>query len=180
MLGITWFGLFHTAISLVAVGAGIVCLVRDREIDIRSGRGKLYIWTTVATCLTGFGIFHHGGFGKPHVLGVITLAVLGLATLAARTTVLGRLSRYVETVSYSATFFFHLIPGVTETATRLPPGAPLVTGPDAPALQRTIGFLFIVFLVGAILQVRRIRAAGQSNIPVQNMPSYFTQSNRSN
>ena len=114
------------------------------------------------------------------MLGVITLAVLGLATLAARTTVLGRLSRYVETVSYSATFFFHLIPGVTETATRLPPGAPLVTGPDAPALQRTIGFLFIVFLVGAILQVRRIRAAGQSNIPVQNMPSYFTQSNRSN
>jgi hypothetical protein len=36
----------------------------------------VYIWTTVLTCLTGFGIFQHGGFGKPHALGVITLLVL--------------------------------------------------------------------------------------------------------
>ena len=84
--------------------------------------GKVYIVTTVLTCLTGFGIFQHGGFGKPHMLGIITLVVLGVAWLAGYTGVFGRLAPYIETVSYSATFLFHMIPGITETTTRLPLG----------------------------------------------------------
>ena len=64
----------------------------------------------------------------------------------------------VETVSYSATFFFHFIPGITETSTRFPRGAPLVANADAPELQVATGVLFVVFLIGAALQVRRLRA----------------------
>ena len=71
-------------------------------------------------------ILHHGGFGAPHVLNIITLAGLGVAALAGHSTLFGRASRYVETISYSATFFFHFIPGSTETWTRFPRGAPLV------------------------------------------------------
>jgi hypothetical protein len=55
------------------------------------------------------------------VLGVITLVVLGVAAVAGHSNLFGRASRYVETVSYSATFFFHFIPAITETSTRLPP-----------------------------------------------------------
>ncbi|MBO9515231.1 MAG: hypothetical protein J7549_14035 [Variovorax sp.] len=70
------------------------------------------------------------------------------------------ISPYVATVGYSLTFFFHMTPGATETATRLPLGAPWVAGPDAsPALQGVIGGLFAVFLIGAALQVLRLRAA---------------------
>ena len=106
----------------------------------------------------GFGIFQHGGFGKPHALGIITLVVLGVAALAGNTKIFGRASRYVETISYSATFLFHLIPGVTETTTRLPPGAPLLSSPDAPELQVASGVLFVLFLIGAALQARRLHA----------------------
>jgi hypothetical protein len=67
--------------------------------------------------------------------------------------------RYVETVSYSATLFFHFIPGITETSTRLPPGSPLVANADAPALQLATGVLFVAFLIGATLQVRQLRSA---------------------
>jgi uncharacterized membrane protein YhaH (DUF805 family) len=54
-----------------------------------------------------------------------------------------------------------MIPAVTETATRLPVKAPLVANAEAPALQAVIGVLFVVFLIGAALQVRRLRANGR-------------------
>ncbi len=162
MFGLTPLGAIHTAISLVALVAGVIAFVRDKEIAVQTTLGRTYIWATMLTCLTGFGIFEHGGFGKPHALGVITLLVISLAVAAGRTAPFGRASRYVETISYTMTFFFHLIPGFTETFTRLPAGAPLFASPDDPALQRTIGVVFLLVLVGIGLQVRRMRAVAVS------------------
>jgi len=158
MLGLTPLGTIHTAISLIAVAAGLIALVRDKEISPRNRVGQVYVIMTVLTCLTGFGIFQHGGFGNPHVLGIVTLVVLVVAAVAGYTRLYGRASPYVETVSYSATFFFHWIPAITETSTRLPLGAPLVANAEAPELQAVTGALFVVFLIGATLQVRRLYA----------------------
>ena len=158
MFGLTPLGVIHTAISLIAVAAGLIALIRDKEISPRNMLGKTYVIATVITCLTGFGIFQHGGFGKPHALGVITLVVLAVAYVAGYTKLYGRASPYIETVSYSATFLFHLIPGITETTTRLPLGAPLLPNADAPALQAASAVLGVLFLIGAALQVRRLRA----------------------
>ncbi|HEY3178956.1 MAG TPA: hypothetical protein VGL25_08750 [Casimicrobiaceae bacterium] len=157
MLGLTPFGAFHTAISLVAVLAGLVAFIRYKAISPRNLAGKVYIGMTIATCVTGFFIFHHGGFGKPHVLGIVTLVVLGVAAIAGYSNVFGRASRYVETISYSATFFFHMIPAITETSTRLPAGAPLVANADAPELQAATAVLFVLFLLGAALQAWQLR-----------------------
>lgn len=158
MAALSTLGIIHTAISLVALGAGIRALIRYKEISPASGAGMLYVVMTILTCLTGFFIFAHGGFGKPHALGVLTLLVIGVAMLARSTRLFGRAGPAVETVSYSLTFFFHFIPGVTETTTRLPVGAPLIAGHDAPELVVITGVLFIVFVIGATLQVRRLRA----------------------
>jgi uncharacterized membrane protein len=161
MLGLTPLGIVHTVISLIAVVAGTIALVRDGAIAPLNRVGKTYIAATVITCLTGFGIFQHGGFGKPHVLGIVTLVVLAIAAVARSTRFYGRASRYVETISYSATFLFHLIPGITETSTRLPPGAPLVASADAGSLQVATAVLFVGFLIGAAWQVRAMRARDQ-------------------
>src|SRR5450631_3745668 len=158
MFGLTQLGIVHTAISLIAVVAGLVALVRDRKISPRNLLGKIYVIATILTCLTGFGIFQHGGFNKAHVLGIITLVVLGIAAVAGYSNLFGRLSRYVETVSYSATFLFHMIPGINETTTRLPLGAPLLPNADAPALQTASGVLLVAFLIVAFLQVRALRS----------------------
>jgi hypothetical protein len=167
MLGLTNLGIVHTAISLVAVGAGIAAFIRDKEINPRNGLAKVYVWTTVLTCLTGFPIMQHGGFGKPHALGIITLVVLIVAALAGKGK-LGSASPYVEVVSYSATFFFHMIPTLVETTTRLPAGAPLIKDRDGPELQAATGVLFFLFLVGAGWQIWRLRA--RSRAQSQEMP----------
>jgi hypothetical protein len=158
MAGLTTLGMVHTAVSLIAMAAGLIALVRDKEISPRNRVGQVYVIMTVLTCLTGFGIFQHGGFGKPHVLGIVTLVVLAIAAVAGYSRLFGRASPYVETVSYSATFFFHWIPAIAETSTRLPLGAPLLSSPDAPELQAATAALFVVFLIGATLQVRQLRA----------------------
>lgn len=156
MSALTSLGLVHTAISLVALASGAVTLLQQGRIRPDDRLGRLYIAATVLTCLTGFGIFQHGGFGKPHLLGVFTLLVLAAVMLGARTPLLGRAGPYVVTLGLSFSFFLHWIPGVTETFTRLPLDAPLFSGPEDPALQPVVGLLFLAFLVGAALQWRRL------------------------
>jgi len=163
MLGLTTLGIIHTAISLIAVAAGIIALARDKQITGRNRIGQLYIWTTVVTCLTGFPIMQHGGFGKPHATGIITLVTLLIAWQAGRGKWFGRVARYVEVVSYSATFLFHMIPAFVETSTRLPVGDPLVRDRDGAEVQLATGILFVLFLVGATLQVRRLRAKNRKS-----------------
>ena len=157
MTGLTTLGTFHTLVSVVALMAGVAAFIRHREISPRTRSGRLYIWATVITCVTGFGIFQHGGFGKAHQLGVVTLIAL-LIVAAAGKGAFGRASRYIETVGYSLTFFFHMIPAWTETLTRLPSDAPVFTNPEDPSLQALYGLSFLVFLIGAVLQVRSLRA----------------------
>ena len=51
MFGLTTLGSFHTVISIIAVAAGLIALVRDREITPRNTLGQVYLWTTVVTCI---------------------------------------------------------------------------------------------------------------------------------
>ncbi len=55
------------------------------------------------------------------------------------------------------TLFFHLIPGLTETGTRLPLGAPAFSGPEDPTLVALVGAGFVAYLVGAVVQVLHLR-----------------------
>ena len=159
MFGLTSLGVIHTAISLVAVAAGLIALLRDKQITSGNRLGQVYFVTTLLTAVTGFGIFQHGGFGKAHALGILTLLVLVVIMVAYRTQFYGRWSKVVEVVGYSATFLFHMIPAVTETTTRLPLGAPLLSSPEAPALKMATAVMGLLFLIGAYFQVRRLRPA---------------------
>jgi len=161
MFGLTSLGIVHTAISLVAVATGAIALIRDGRITWDNQVGKIYTITTIVTCLTGFGIFQHGGFGKPHILGVITLAVFEIIYVAHKNK-FGTISPYVKTIAYSLTFLFNLIPGITETATRLPLDAPLASSPEDPNIKTAVGICFLLFLVLATMQMRKMRSSSGS------------------
>ncbi len=158
MFGLTPLGIIHTLISLVAVATGAMLLTHNKRIAYGNPTGRIYVWTTIITCLTGFGIYQHGGFGKAHVLGIITLIVLGIAWWAeTQNNSFGKRTPYIEVVAYSVTFFFHLVPGVTETATRLPLDAPLASSPEDANIQAAIGVCFLLFLIGATWQVLKMK-----------------------
>jgi uncharacterized membrane protein len=162
MLGLSALGLIHTAISLVALVCGFILLFRDKAISPRVRLGPTYLIATFLTAATGLGIFRHGGFGPPHVLAILTIIVLAVGATASYSGLFGRASRYVETACYSATFLFHLIPGFTETLTRLPAGAPVAASPEAPILQAINAALLALFLVGLGWQILRLRNASRA------------------
>jgi uncharacterized membrane protein len=161
VLGLTPLGTFHTAISLIAVVAGFVALAREREISTRSAAGLVFFGGTVVSCLTAFGIFQRGGFGVPHVFAIVTLVVLATALAAERARTFGRLSRYVATMGYSFALFLHFVPASVETLTRLPAGAPYLAHPEDPKAQPILGFFLLLFVIGATLQVLRLRTLKQ-------------------
>ena len=162
MFGLSTLGTLHTAISLAALFCGFAWLLRDGAILPSKALGRAYVWATVLTCITGFGIFEHGGFGKPHALGVATLAVLGFAALPGGDARLGHRWQYIVTVCYTLTLFFHMVPGITETFTRLPAGAPWFESPEDPALEKTLGGVFMVFVAIMLAQVLHLRRVHRS------------------
>jgi len=150
-------GALHTAISLLAVLLGIAALLRHGEITTRTAAGVWYVRLTAATCITGLFIFRHGGFGPPHALAIITLLVLAITYVLERIALSTGPMRYVIVLGNSLTMFFHLVPALTETGTRLPHSHPAFTGPGDPKLQVLFGIGFALYLIGAALQARRIR-----------------------
>jgi uncharacterized membrane protein len=154
---LTVLGAIHTLLAVVAIIAGLIALLRSGEIGSGTRAGFLYIVFTAATAVTGLFIFRHGGFGAPHVLSILTLLALAVAYAVEKLGTLGGLARYVVVLSYSLTLFFHLIPGLNETGSRFPLGDPWITGPDDPAFKAAAGVGFLFFLIGAALQVWRIR-----------------------
>ena len=159
-MNLTPLGVFHTLLSLVAIASAIVALVREGGVSAKSGVGRVYIWSLVATCLTGLPIFRHGTIGPPHVVGVLTLATFVVAFVAGRTAAFGRASARVETACHWTTLLFLGISTVTETLTRLPPSAPIVASPEAPIFKVLYLGLIVLYVIGLTRQLRRLRAAG--------------------
>lgn len=84
----------------------------------------------------------------------LTPIALLLGWVAGRTSLFGRATAAVETASYSGTVFLLMIPTFTETLTRVPPGAPWVSSPEAPVLLAIDGLLLLLFVAGVRLQLR--------------------------
>ena len=149
-------GWFHTAMGIIALVSGGFALARFKEISLQTRSGQIYLVTTLITAGTALAIFQRGEFGPGHALAVMTLLALAVGTVAEKTKLFGKLSRYMQAVSYSATLLFHCIPAVTDGLLRLPVGDPVLTSIEDPILKMCYLGLLVIFLVGVGLQSRWI------------------------
>ena len=149
-------GWFHTVMGVIALLSGGFTLAYFKEISPQRRSGQIYLAATLITAGTALGIFQRGEFGPGHALAVMTLAALAVGTVAATMKPFGKLSRYVQAVSYSATLLFHCVPAVTDGLMRLPIGDPVISSIDDPILKMCYLGLLTVFLVGVSLQLRWI------------------------
>lgn len=155
-------GIAHTLFSIVAIASAIAAVASAGGIDPRRTAGRVYLIATVLTAATALVIFQRGGFNAGHALAILTLGAVGVGLLATYTAAFGRLSPYLSTTAFSATFLFHAVPGVTETLTRLPPGAPVFTSIEAPEFKPIYGTLLALFIVWLVIQLRRLRGRQQA------------------
>ena len=150
-------GWFHTAMGVIALVSGGITLWKYKEITLHKRSGQVYLAATLVTAGTALAIFQRGEFGPGHALAIMTLLALLVGTVAATTRLFGRLSRYVQAISYSGTLLFHSIPAITDGLLRLPVGNPVLASIEDPVLKMCYLVLLILYVTGVSLQMRWIR-----------------------
>jgi len=164
-------GIIHTAISILAILAGLFAMFSYGKIEMTKQWGKSFIWLTIFTCLTGFPIMRFGHPTPGHYLGVIILVMLPIAIYARQLRIFGKFADYVQLVLLSSTFFFSFIPAINETLTRLPISSPVASGPDDPIVQTSLLILLIIMIAAITYQViklKRIKKTGEAPNPALN------------
>ena len=92
--------LFHVLISLVGIGAGVVVLFGFITAQQFSFWTTTFLWTTVATSVTGF-MFPFHKFLPSHAVGLLSLFVLGIA-------IYGRRNGWVKTFRITSVLALYL------------------------------------------------------------------------
>ncbi|MCC6927064.1 hypothetical protein [Novosphingobium sp.] len=157
MANLTSIGLFHTAISLIALTVGFISLARNAEIRTEEAPGRVYLVSTVLTALSALLIHERTAFGPGHILAVLALGAIGLGLIAGRNATPGSWRHLLKALALSFTMLCHLIPGVSETLTRLPPGDPVAASFDSPLLAPIFLGLVVSYAVFALYQIVRLR-----------------------
>lgn len=151
-------GIIHTAISILALLLAFWALFRSGRIDPATGLGKWYVWLTILTCVTGLPIMRFGHPTGGHYLAIIILILLPIGMYARRIRLLGKLGEYIQVFAMSTTLFLSCIPLFIESLTRLPISHPIAYGPDDPLLKNVLTGLLIIYAVGVIYQIIRLRS----------------------
>ncbi|MEO6523290.1 MAG: hypothetical protein ABIN91_16530 [Mucilaginibacter sp.] len=151
-------GIIHTAISILAIFAALYALFRSGKIDPAKS-GKLYLWLTIVTCLTGLPIMKTGQPTPGHFLAVIILLILPMAVFAKSIKFFGKAADYIQIGSMSFTLLLSMIPATVETLTRLPISAPLAADANASIITTVLGFWTGLFVIGLAQQLFKLKAS---------------------
>jgi len=156
-MGLSSLGIFHTIIGIAAIVAAVIALIKNGRIDLSKLTGKIYFYCTLITSLTALGLSSVAGINPGHILALLIVALISVAYFLYVKKRGNNRSRFIENFFLSFSFFLSLIPTVNETFNRIPVGHPLAKGPADPLIGKTLLLLFILFIVGSVLQFRRQR-----------------------
>jgi hypothetical protein len=157
------FTTVHVVLSLIGVGAGLVVmfgLLAGKEL---SGWSLLFLATTVATSVTGFGFpFDH--LLPSHKVGIISLVVLAVAIMARYAFHLAGAWRRVYVVCAGVALYLNVFVGVVQASQKVPALtalAPKQTETPFVITQLVVLVLFLVLTLAAAKRSRResVRAA---------------------
>jgi hypothetical protein len=150
------FTTVHVVLSLVGIGSGLVvmfCLLTGKD---RSGWTLLFLATTVATSVTGFGFpFDH--LLPSHKVGIISLVVLAVAIVARYALHLAGAWRPVYVVCAAVALYLNVFVGVVQAFQKVPALtklAPKQTEPPFVVTQLVVLVLFIVLTIAAAKRFR--------------------------
>lgn len=161
IVGITTFTLIHVVLSIVGILAGLVVaggLVADKRLDGWTG---LFLSTTVATNVTGFG-FPFVTLLPSHVVGIISLIVLAAVIVARYVKHLTGSWRAIYSLGTVLALYLNVFVLVTQLFRRLP--ALIVAAPkqqEPPFLVTQLIVLGLFIWLGQAV-VRGFRAGAGS------------------
>lgn len=146
------FTLVHVVLSLVGIGSGLVVLVGLIDGKRLDAWTAVFLISTAATSLTGFGFpFEH--VLPSHVVGVISLLVLAMAGLARYPRRLAGVWRRVYVIGAVVALYLNVFVLVVQAFLKAPAlksMAPTQTEPPFLVSQLVVLALFIVLGIVAV------------------------------
>lgn len=148
------YTLVHVLISLVGIASGLVVLGGMFSGKRLAGWTALFLATTAATSVTGFGFpFDH--LLPSHKVGIVSLAALALAILARYVLNLTGVWRLVYVVSAVVSLYLNCFVLVVQAFLRVPALKAMAPKQTEPPFVIAQGVLFAVFvLLGAFAALR--------------------------
>lgn len=156
--------LVHVVISLLGIGSGfvVVCgLLTGRRLQ---GWTTLFLATTVATSATGF-LFPFERLLPSHKVGIVSLLVLALATLARYAFRMAGAWRWIYAVGAVVALYLNVFVGVVQAFQQVPVLHALApTQSETPFLLTQLVVL-LFFLALAVVAALRFRVEPVGMLP---------------
>jgi hypothetical protein len=156
LLGMSTFTFIHVALSLVGIVSGFVVaagMLQSRRLD---GWTLLFLTTTMATSVTGFG-FAREHVLPSHVVGAISLVILLVAVFALYVFALRRSWRWIYAVSAIAALYLNVFVLIVQAFQKLPLLHALAPSQSDPPFAIAQGLALLGALALGAMAVRRFR-----------------------
>jgi hypothetical protein len=140
------FTTIHVIISLIGIVSGVVVFIGLLTSRRLPGWTAIFLTTTVLTSATGF--LFHSKFGPPHVIGLISLAVLAVSIFALYRSHLARSWRWIYVATAVFALYLNVFVGVVQAFQKisfLHPLAPTGSEPPFAIAQTLVLLLFVGF-----------------------------------
>jgi hypothetical protein len=155
-ISLSAYTVIHVVISLIAIIAGFVAVIEMSAGRPLGGWNTIFLWTTIATSVTGFG-FPISGVTPAIVVGVISLVILAVALLALSVQRLMGAWRWIYVVCAIAALELNVFVLIVQSFQKLEVLKALAPTQSEPPFQIAQVAALVVLIVLAVVAVRRFR-----------------------
>jgi hypothetical protein len=157
-LSLTNFAVLHVLISLIGIAAGLIAMIGWLKSDPARMPTAVFLTTTILTSVTGF-LFPFTKLLPSHIVGIISLALLAVATFALYGRHLLGPWRPVYTVTVVLSLYLNVFVLLVQSFMKVPLLKAWAPTQTEPAFLVAQGAAFALFLVLTILTTVRFRPA---------------------
>ncbi len=156
IFGMTILTFVHVLLSLMGILTGLVVMFGLLTSKVLKGWTAVFIWTTVATSVTGF-LFPFHRFMPSHAIGIISLLVLAVAIYALYGMHLAGAWRRIYAITAMIALYLNVFVLIAQLFDKVPALRALApTKTEAPFKQAQLAAL-VVFVVLTILAAIKFR-----------------------
>ena len=149
------FTTVHVVLSLIGIGSGLVVMVGLLGGKEHPRWTALFLATTVATSVTGFGFpFEH--LLPSHIVGMVSLVVLAVAILARYAFHLAGAWRWVYVVGAVIGLYLNVFVLVVQGFLKVPALHALAPTQSEPPFAIAQGIVFVIFIVLGVFAVKKV------------------------
>jgi len=157
-MSLSTFTIVHVVLSLAGIFSGLVVVYGLLSGKRLEGWTALFLVTTVATSVTGFGFPFHG-FLPPHYVGVVSLVVLLVAIIARYPMHLAGAWRWIYVMTAMIALYLNVFVGVVQAFQKVPALRAIAPHQNEPPFAIAQLVVLLLFVVLAVMAEKRFRIA---------------------